>query len=93
MLKMESLPPEIRAINFIMYNKEFSKTVFKEIVKRKFPEVGLVVGYGSGVFPQANVAKHNMIDLLMVVKDRREFHKENIKRNKSHYSGLSWLFG
>jgi hypothetical protein len=60
------------------YNKAFTKPAFRELIHRSFPRVELAVGYGSGVFQQANVSKHNMIDLLMVVKDRRLFHKENM---------------
>ncbi len=29
----------------------------------------------------------------MVVEDRDSWHQENIKKNSSHYGGLSYLFG
>lgn len=34
-----------------------------------------------------------MTDYIFVVEDIKEFHENNLKINKSHYSGLSKLIG
>lgn len=46
-------------------------------------------GYGSGVIQQKGISMENkMIDLIFVVEDSFEFHKENLKLNSNHYSFL-----
>jgi hypothetical protein len=44
-----------------------------EFSKVALPQVKFAVAYGSAVFPQANVKvnQSSMIDLLLVVNDRR----------------------
>jgi len=32
-----------------------------------------------------------MTDVIFVVDDAERWHEENLKRNRSHYSGLKWL--
>lgn len=96
MLNRESLPPDTSAINFMNpINKEISKQLVTEAVGKCLPRVKFAVAYGSAVFQQANVTQQSkrMIDLLLVVKSRHEFHLQNMQLNKTHYSGLSSWFG
>lgn len=60
-----------------------------------FPKTGmrLAFAYGSGVFQQhgnADVSK-NMIDFVFAVDDSVEWHQENLKHNRKHYSSLAFL--
>eukprot|EP00400_MALV-I_sp_L67-5_P000197 gene197-424_t len=55
------------------------------------PECPLVLGYGSGVFSQPGAGKPEMVDLICVVDDLEQFHRENIQRNPGHYSGLRYF--
>lgn len=57
-----------------------------------FPQNSLVYafGYGSGVFSQSLNDKHvGMLDMILVVDDANQFHKENMEKNPTHYP--SWL--
>jgi len=53
------------------------------------------MGHGSGVFAQPgyiyDTNSRPMVDLIFGVDDVRGWHTENIKRNGSHYSWLSWM--
>ena len=63
----------------------------RNIIKRNFPRIEIVIAYGSAVFPQRNnIGK--MTDLLFLVKNTRDFHKENLNINKKHYSTISSIF-
>ena len=69
--------------------------IYKRILSN-FPKRNLrmVFAYGSGVFQQTghkDMSK-NMIDFIFTVDNTLEWHKENIKRNRNHYSLLK-LFG
>lgn len=78
MLKSESLPPLTRAINFMQpINKEVTKAALKEVIGKCFPRIRFAVAYGSAVFQQANVkpSGNSMVDLLLVVNSRSQFHK------------------
>lgn len=71
------------------------KNIKEEILEfmKSRPEVLGIIGYGSGVNPQKGQEKRKpQIDLIVVVKDLREFHKQNIKLNKKDYSFLARLF-
>lgn len=50
--------------------------------------------YGSAVFPQShtkNIKQDNMLDIILVVENSREFHVQNLSTNQWHYSNLSYL--
>jgi len=69
---------------------------FGELVGKTFPPVKFAFGYGSAFFQQKNYdyEKHKPIfDVIMVVEDREEWHAENLKLNRNHYGGLSYIFG
>ena len=64
----------------------------KHILSKNFPirNIKAIYGYGSGIFPQKdNTPK--MIDLIFIVDNSQNFHKENLIRNKNHYSKLARL--
>ena len=67
--------------------KEFEnrKTFFFENFSKIVPEHEFIVGYGSGVFYQKDSKLDRMIDIILVVENIEQFHKENIKMNRSHY--------
>lgn len=52
---------------------------------RVFPLITDVIAYGSAVFHQKGNAA-SMKDLLVVVKDSREFHKLQLQSNPHHYA-------
>ena len=33
------------------------------------------IGYGSGVFPQSSQQTNNTVDVMLIVKDSRNFHE------------------
>ncbi len=57
------------------------------------PTVG-VIGYGSGVKPQAGYTEQDkkQIDLFIVVQDLKRWHEENQVLNPNHYTFTSRLF-
>lgn len=76
-------------------NRKPSWASLKEAVGAYLPKVKFAVAYGSAVFQQANVkAKSDgMVDLLLIVNNRQEFHQCNMELNREHYSGPSRWFG
>lgn len=71
-------------------------------ILKQFPtqHIKYSFAYGSGVFSQLNnneavtkksTKSSNMIDFVFVVDDSLQFHTENLKQNRSHYSFLKWL--
>lgn len=67
-------------------------------ILRRFPPISYAFAYGSGVFQQAgydNISAPNgnqpMYDVILVVDDPISWHAQNIKMNRSDYSGISWL--
>ncbi len=57
------------------------------------PNCAGIIGYGSGVKPQVGQEKRKpQIDLIVIVKDLKAWHKENIKRNPKDYAFSSKLF-
>lgn len=74
---------------------------YSKIIKN-FPSqhIKYSFAYGSGVFSQLNnneavtkdsKSSSNMIDFVFVVNDSVQFHTDNLKQNRSHYSFLKWL--
>jgi len=66
-------------------------------LERHFPTMCCAIAYGSGVFPQqTDTASASdttpLIDLLFVVEDAVSWHRDNLNKNRRHYSGLR-LFG
>lgn len=60
----------------------------------EFPSVLDAFAYGSGALPQESggrIDPTNMIDLIFVVDDAKAWHRENLARNRSHYSFLGSL--
>ena len=53
----------------------------------------LVFAYGSGVFQQAGRAPGEMTDFIFGVDDAAAWHRENLARHPSHYSGLARAAG
>ncbi|XP_050443748.1 phosphatidate cytidylyltransferase, mitochondrial [Adelges cooleyi] len=62
-------------------------------VLTKFPSkhFAYCFAYGSGVFQQAGRNDRAMVDMIFVVKDSYNFHRENIAANPDHYSSLCHL--
>lgn len=58
------------------------------------PDVIGAFGYGSGVFKQLGYSSKEkpQIDLILVVENIREWHKENIKKNPKDYSFIGKNF-
>ena len=76
----------------------------KTEAKNRFPATILGFGYGSGVIPQSGYEYSReqlpLVDMMFVVKDAADWHRENYKINREHYrgnlhliSGLSRLLG
>lgn len=65
----------------------------KEFLSNR-PKVVAAYGYGSGVFKQSgyNDKDKPQIDLILIVKDLKKWHLENIKLNKKDYSFIGKLF-
>lgn len=69
---------------------------FLAAINDKFPPIPFLFCYGSAAFPQTgyNYSKETpMIDLIFVVEDYCEWHQKNFEKNRSHYSGLGYVFG
>lgn len=69
------------------------KPFLNQLIKNHFPHqhIKYAVGYGSGVFKQANYGPQQkcVIDMLLFVDDSRQFHEANMAQNYKHYSYLS----
>lgn len=71
-------------------------SLLKSEISSHFPEISFIFAYGSAIFPQKNhdYSKNPpLIDLVFIVDDYLEFHKNNIKLNRNHYSGLAPFLG
>ncbi len=54
----------------------------------------MAFAYGSGVFKQTgNVSKNNVTDFVLVVEDSADWHRENLTKNPSDYTGILRLCG
>lgn len=62
----------------------------KETIKQfmaKRPECEGIIGYGSGISKQKGQENRKVqVDLIVVVKDLKKWHRENVKLNPSDYS-------
>lgn len=48
--------------------------------------------YGSGAIEQSDEDKQSkMVDFILVTRDSRQFHHENLRINKKHYSLIRWF--
>lgn len=58
------------------------------------PKVIGAFGYGSGVFKQIGYNENDkvQIDLILIVKDLKDWHKQNIKLNSKDYSFIGEKF-
>jgi translocator assembly and maintenance protein 41 len=70
-----------------------SQSALTKIIQQ-FPNEDLVhaFGYGSGVFSQNisdSAAKGGMLDIILVVKDAENFHRNNLQIHPHHYA--TWL--
>ncbi len=68
------------------------KNFLQNLVHSNFPPPCHAFGYGSAVFKQANynISKPNeVIDIILIVNDAKQFHEQNMSINYSHYSGIS----
>ena len=72
----------------------------EDLIRETLPvdEIVLCFGYGSGVFSQSlsvtdkRDQDNNLIDLIVVVRDSLEFHKQNYEQNPTHYwTPPSWM--
>ena len=65
---------------------------FPDIANRFPKNVIFSFTYGSGAFQQANQpdASKNMLDLVLVVDDLKQFHKQNLVRNRPDYSFVKY---
>ena len=70
-----------------------NNTEIKKFIKRR-PKVVGAYGYGSGIFKQSGYTKKDkpQLDLILVVDNLKEWHKENIKLNPKDYSFIGKLF-
>lgn len=59
----------------------------------KFPTQHLAYSfaYGSGVFQQAGRTDRAMVDLIFVVNNTHNFHRDNLTLNPNHYSSIRYL--
>ena len=67
----------------------------EEILKfmKQRPETIAIIGYGSGINPQAGQSHRiPQIDLIVVVDDLKKWHEENIKKNPKDYAFTSKIF-
>ncbi|EME28552.1 uncharacterized protein Gasu_39300 [Galdieria sulphuraria] len=70
---------------------------YEERVRRALetlPPVKFAFAYGSGAIPQIGSYKEaTMLDLILVLEDSFEWHRENMKKNPSHYAFIPKLVG
>jgi translocator assembly and maintenance protein 41 len=72
-----------------------------EMLTTSFPATRMAFAYGSGVFSQQTAAEVRaatngnqeapMIDLVLTVDNPTMWHKENIQRNRNHYSAAAYV--
>ena len=56
------------------------------------PEARSVYGYGSGVFKQASSSGKSLTDVIFLVDDIKEWHKENMQTNPNDYSIIGRVY-
>ena len=57
------------------------------------PPVRLALAYGSRAVPQTGAPPSDVLDLLLVVDDAREWHDANLRSNAAHYTALPRVLG
>ena len=65
------------------------KKAVEGVLRPLLPSWRSAFAYGSGVFPQSDQKERRMLDVLIVVDDPVAWHRENLRRNRDHYSGLA----
>lgn len=56
-------------------------------ILKNFPgNMKFCFAYGSGAFKQINNQSNNMIDLIFVVRNIKQWHSENLQLNPKHYA-------
>uniref|UniRef100_A0A7R9YWQ8 Phosphatidate cytidylyltransferase, mitochondrial n=1 Tax=Chlamydomonas euryale TaxID=1486919 RepID=A0A7R9YWQ8_9CHLO len=67
-----------------------------QLVQRHFPPVAFAFAYGSGVMHQPGLYTSGssgdgqpMVDMIFAVEGAREWHKQNMGHNASHYSWVA----
>lgn len=63
-------------------------------ILRDFPAgMRYCFAYGSGAFKQTSELSSNMLDLIFVVRNPNRWHRDNVRRNPTHYAQPLRLFG
>ena len=80
------------------FDVDKSVTSVCDALRRTLPRTEFQMAYGSAVFRQAGYASADdasaqqpMVDFIVAVEDPVEWHRENMERNKHHYSFLRWI--
>jgi len=62
------------------------KSVIKRFMEKR-PDCEAIIGYGSGITKQAGQENRKVqVDLIVVVKDLKKWHIQNVKKNPNDYS-------
>jgi len=60
-------------------------------IERTLPPIDYGFGYGSGVIPQVGYEysseSYPLVDVILVVKNIREWHRDNLRENARFYNG------
>lgn len=87
-----------------MQHQQLHEPQFESLLE-ELPPVEFSFAYGSGVFQQAgydplsspppsgagDYSHLPMLDLVFAVRNPTEWHRENLERNRHHYSALRFL--
>ncbi|KAL5290586.1 TAMM41 family protein [Megaselia abdita] len=69
--------------------------IYKEVVSRFPKNIVYCFAYGSGVKKQIGYENKKpsdcVIDFIFCVDDSKDFHRQNLEKFESHYSGLRYL--
>lgn len=70
-----------------------NEPIFKRIIESFPGGIEMAFAYGSAVFQQQNHPDRskNMLDFILIVDDPMAWHKENLSRNRAHYSSVKYF--